>query len=169
MTRRRRNTLLGLGIVVGLIAIAIYLFDWNMLRPYIARQVSAATGRSFAINGDLHVKLSRAPVISAEGLVLGNADWSKERDMARVQRLEFQVRLWPLFKRQVELPYVSVTRPELLIEQNDQGQGNWLFKKNAKDSDKGSATDMVKIGRIDIRDGDLRVEIPKEKTSLRAR
>ncbi|WP_341675018.1 AsmA family protein [Niveibacterium sp. SC-1] len=168
MTGRRRNTLLGLGIVAGLIAIAIYVFDWNMLRPYVARQISAATGRSFAINGDLHVKLSREPVISAEGLVLGNADWSKQGDMARVERLEFQVRLWPLLKKRVELPYVSVTRPELLIEQNDQGQGNWVFKNSPKDTASPSER-TLRVGRVDIRDGDLRVEMPKEKTSLRAK
>ena len=46
-----------LAAVMTLFQLVIFL-DWNLLRPALAGWVSAATGRSFAINGDLSVKLA---------------------------------------------------------------------------------------------------------------
>ena len=48
-------------LIVGGIAVAF--FDWNLLKPYVERKVTAATGRTFAINGDLDVSLSLTPVV----------------------------------------------------------------------------------------------------------
>ncbi|MEA3154667.1 MAG: AsmA family, partial [Betaproteobacteria bacterium] len=53
MSKRSKHWLGGLAIFVALIAVGLYLFDWNMLRGPIARQVERSTGRTFAINGDL--------------------------------------------------------------------------------------------------------------------
>nr|WP_269059174.1 AsmA family protein [Paracidovorax cattleyae] len=49
--------LLGALVAVALIALAILLtFDWNRARPWINERVSAATGRHFAIEGDLSAR-----------------------------------------------------------------------------------------------------------------
>ncbi|HEV7800040.1 MAG TPA: AsmA family protein, partial [Burkholderiales bacterium] len=77
MSRSTKRWLTGTAVFVLLIAIGIYFFEWNMLRGPIAKRVEHATGRSFAINGDLHVHLSMTPRITADGLVLGNAPWAK--------------------------------------------------------------------------------------------
>ena len=53
-----------LALAIG-VALIIAFFDWNQLREPIARRVSAFTGRSFAINGDLQVHLSLRPRIVA--------------------------------------------------------------------------------------------------------
>jgi len=56
---------------------ALYFLDWNLLRPYIARKVTSATGRSLTINGDLKVHLSLRPRIIANDIVMGNAEWGQ--------------------------------------------------------------------------------------------
>ncbi len=49
--------LLGALVVLALIALVILLtFDWNRARPWINERVSAATGRHFAIEGDLSAR-----------------------------------------------------------------------------------------------------------------
>ena len=70
---RSQRWLLGIAIFLSLIAVGVYFFEWNLLREPIARRVEAATGRTFAINGDLKVHLSMRPRITVEGLILGNA------------------------------------------------------------------------------------------------
>src|SRR5262245_2513121 len=67
--------------LLGLVAL-ILVFDWNWFKGPIERRVSAATGREFRIEGDLHVRLGLTPVISAEGLHFSNATWSKHEEMA---------------------------------------------------------------------------------------
>jgi uncharacterized protein involved in outer membrane biogenesis len=47
-------------LVFGLMAVLIVflaLFDWNGLRPALARQITARTGRPASIDGDLKVHL----------------------------------------------------------------------------------------------------------------
>lgn len=68
---RKRFALAGL-LVVALLAV-LWLFDCNMLRQPIGSLVSQRLGRDFAINGDLRVELSRAPLIVAHDVVLANA------------------------------------------------------------------------------------------------
>lgn len=48
---------LAASLAMGIITIAVIaLMDWNRLKPWINDKVSTATGRSFAINGDLQVR-----------------------------------------------------------------------------------------------------------------
>ena len=62
--------------LIVLIMLVVAFFDWNWLRDPIARKISSSTGRTFAINGDLNVRLSLHPRIVANDIVLGNAAWS---------------------------------------------------------------------------------------------
>ena len=168
MPRIPRNMFIGLAVVLALVGAAIHVFEWNMLRPVIARQVESLTGRRFAINGDLHVQLSTEPVISAEGLTFGNAPWSAQPDMVRLDRLEFRLRLWPLLGGKVEIPHVTLARPRVLIEQGADGHGNWELDGFRQSQDEEPSERTVRVGHVDVRDGELRVEMPLEKISLHA-
>ena len=67
------------GLVVLLIAIVILIavWDWNWFKGPIERRVEAATGREFAIEGDLDVDLDwTRPVVIANDVMLGNAGWT---------------------------------------------------------------------------------------------
>ena len=70
---RTQKWLLGTAAFFVLLFTALYFFNWNLLKPYIERRVSAATGRTFAITGDLQVKLSLHPRVQADGIVVDAA------------------------------------------------------------------------------------------------
>ncbi len=118
---------LGLIIVIGLI---IAFFDWNWLREPIARKVSSVTGRSFAINGDLEVHLSLRPRIVVNDIVLGNAAWSREPEMAKIKRLDFRIDIPKLFGGTVVLPEIALSEPHVVLETSKDGKHNWVFKEN---------------------------------------
>jgi uncharacterized protein involved in outer membrane biogenesis len=168
MSRTPRNIFIGLALVVAVIGAVILLFQWNMLRPLVAHQVEAHTGRHFAINGDLHVHLGREPVITADDVVFGNASWSSRPEMARIDRLEFRLRLWPLIHAKVEIPEISLMRPWLLIEQGSEGHGNWEFDRPTQARSTKPSAWTVQLGRVDVRGGQLLVEVPDQKISLHA-
>jgi uncharacterized protein involved in outer membrane biogenesis len=51
---RKRHPLLATSALVTLLVVfLILIWDWNWFKPTIERRVSAATGRSFHIDGDL--------------------------------------------------------------------------------------------------------------------
>jgi uncharacterized protein involved in outer membrane biogenesis len=134
-------SLLGLIAVVVLLVILVLLFDWNYAKPWINKQVSQATGRTFAIKGDLSVKWSlndrqeagwRAwvptPRVSAEDISFANVDWAKNQEMAEVKKLVFSVSPLPLLEKKFILPGVEIERPHLSIDRAGDGKNNWTFK-----------------------------------------
>jgi len=72
------------GIVVSLVlvlAIFLALFDWNLFRPTLARMITAHTGRSASIDGDLRVHpWSWNPTVEVNGLRIMNPTWA-DRDL----------------------------------------------------------------------------------------
>jgi uncharacterized protein involved in outer membrane biogenesis len=150
MSRTKKRWLAGIATFVALIALAIYLFEWNMLRGPIAKRVEQATGRSFAINGDLAVRLGWIPRITVDGLVFGNAPWSKEPMMAQVERLDFTVDARALFKGRVVLPELNVTEARVVLEKNADGADNWTFDKKKDEESEPPAIGALRVDRAHI-------------------
>jgi len=119
-------------IVMALLLIALVvllvLWDWNWFKHPVERYVEAKTGRHLVIGGDLDVHLGRTTVVRADGVVFGNAPWSKVPEMARTDRLEFGIHVWPLLlHRDVQIPDIRLTRPRLLLETGPNHVGNWVL------------------------------------------
>jgi len=139
-------------VVVVAVIILVLAWDWNWFKGPVERRVEAATGREFRIGGDLDVDLGLAPRISAERLRLGNAEWSGIADMARAERLEFRIRLWPLLRGRVELPELLLASPRVLLERGPDGAGNWMFDPD----ESGDSRWELRLGRAVIESGALR-------------
>lgn len=123
-----RPVAIGLGVLVLAVVLLVVLFDWNWLKVPVERQVQAQTGREFHIGGDLHVDLGRVTTVSGEALTFGNAPWSKQPTMASADRAELDLEIWPLlFKGQIRIPDIRLSKPALLLETGPDGVGNWVF------------------------------------------
>ena len=160
-TLRRHPWLTAFGLSLAAIAILIAIWDWNWFRGPIERQVQARTGRSFDIGGDLDVDLGRVTRIRADRLRFGNADWSKEADMASADRLEIGIRVWPLLHHQVLVPDIRLAAPELRLEKGPKGAGNWDFMP-----DDGPSRWDLQFRRLWIDDGHLLFLDPASKTDI---
>ena len=124
---KRRIRWLVAVLLLSAIALAIAFFDWNLFKGYVERRVSTATGREFHIDGNLGVHLSMNPLITMDGLRLGNIAGAKQPTMASAQRLEFRFALWPWLRGQTVLPEVRLVKPVVLLEKNADGTDNWTF------------------------------------------
>ncbi len=113
--------------VTLLIVLLLMLFEWNMLRRPIERRVSAATGREFHIYGDLDVDLSFKPRVKVGRMTLANAPGAIEPLMASMESLDFRFDLLRAISGDLVLYDVSVRRPDVLLEKDSRGRGNWSF------------------------------------------
>ncbi len=131
MTRKRKWLV---GIVIGLLLLVVMVvaFDWNLARPYIARQVIRSTGRSFEIKGDLEVHLSLSPRIIANDIMIGNAEWSKDPTMVKLKRVDFTISIPKLMTGHLSFPEISLSDFHLVLEKNKDGTPNWVFGKAGK-------------------------------------
>ena len=153
-----RPVAIGLGVLALALVVLVVLFDWNWLKVPVERQVQAQTGREFHIGGDLHVDLGRVTTISGEALTFGNASWSKQATMASADRAEFDLEIWPLFKGQIRIPDIRLSKPTLRLETGPDGVGNWVF------GDKNG--DPIRFRKIWIDDGRLQFFNAPKKTDI---
>jgi uncharacterized protein involved in outer membrane biogenesis len=131
---RRRKWLVGIGIGLLLFAVIVSAIDLNLnlARPFIARRVYRLTGRSFEIKGDLKARLSLWPRIIANDIVIGNAEWGKDRTMARIKRVDFTISMPELMIGRLSFPEMSLSDIHLVLEVNKDGTPNFFFGKAGK-------------------------------------
>ena len=115
---------------VGIVA-AAYTIDLGKYAKLATDAVQAATGRELRIRGKLDIKLFPRLALVAEDVSFANAPWGSRPEMARVKRLEGSVALLPLLRRQVEITRLVLVEPDLLLETDAKGVGNWVFKPAA--------------------------------------
>jgi uncharacterized protein involved in outer membrane biogenesis len=164
MKTRQQKIFAILAALVVVIALSIYFFNWNMLRGFVERRVTTATGRSFHIQGDLDVKLSFKPRIIVNDVSMGNATWSETPVMATLSRGEVVVDLRSLFHRDIAVPLVHLIKPQLLLEKNKEGVANWNFA-NGKDN-KAEDGKTVRIGDLQIDEGQVTYRSVPERADL---
>lgn len=145
-------------LAIALLAL-IALWDWNWLRGPIERQVQARTGRDFDIGGDLDIALGRTVRVRADAVRFGDADWSRRRDMAVADRLQFDIELWPLLRGDVRIPDLRLQRPRLHLENDRKRGGNWVFGET------GGAGPS--FGRVWIEQGELSFLDPVSRSDMR--
>ncbi len=160
-SRRRLRRALGASVVIAGLAVA--LFDWNMLRGPIGSLVSARLERGFRIAGDLRVQpWSLQPTFSAERIELDNARWGKASRLARIGRLQFSVDLRRLIHGEWVLPEVIIDQPDIRLEDNGEGVGNWVM--GGRSDGTGPA---LRVGSLRIRDGLVNAMLPSRRTDVR--
>jgi hypothetical protein len=139
---------LGIVTLLALILGLLSVFNWNHVKPWINERVSEATGRPFAINGDLSLSWQRPtqpflgwrrfvpwPHLRAYDITLGNAEWATTGPtMARIQQLDFTVALLPLLEKTISVSSLVLTEPQLALERAKDGKANWDFKKSESES-----------------------------------
>src|SRR6478736_2944901 len=157
-SRRHHPLLLASAFITLLVAFIILVWDWNWFKPPIERRVSAATGRSFHIDGDLSVKLAWKPRITMDGLRLGNLPGNPDPQMASAQRMQFRLHLLPLLHHEWELSDVKLSQPRVLLEMNRAGVPNWVFRKSERE--------FPTIHQLSVDDGKLRYRNPLRNTDM---
>jgi uncharacterized protein involved in outer membrane biogenesis len=129
--RRGRRALIALAVVVavplaGYATLRVLLRD-DVLRPRLIAAVHQATGRDLTLSGPIGLKLSLVPTVTLEGVTLSNAPGGSRPQMLTARRVEARLALIPLFSRRVAFEQVTLIEPDLLLERDAQGRGNWVF------------------------------------------
>ncbi|MFN6981143.1 MAG: AsmA family protein [Brevundimonas sp.] len=145
----------GVGLLlIGLVVLALILFDWNMLRGPIGRWASAEYDRDIALQGDLDVNLfSWTPSAVVRGLKIGGPQWARDRDTADVDEIRASVRLRKLFAGQLEMPLLSFTRPQVVLITDKDGRNSWDLNPDKPDTGEGMKLPVIQ--QLVITDGRL--------------
>jgi AsmA family protein len=147
------------GAVVFALILFLILFDWNLLRPLVAREITAKTGRAASIEGDLKVHLfSWTPSAEIEGVSLKNPPWADRELMFGAKRISVSVNLGRLLRGQIVIPQLELVEPVLNLERDSQGRASWeLGSKAGTPNGNKQPSRIPTIQRLLIQDGKLQV------------
>ncbi len=155
--------LVGLVLLSVIIAVIYVSGNLNQHKNKIEKMVEEATGREMLIEGDLHLGLSLIPTVAVDGVSFGNAAWGTQPQMATVKSIEVKVALLPLLSGDIQVERLILIEPDIFIETDAEGRGNWVFgesppEETAGPEDEAAASGLPAVGvqEIEISEGRFR-------------
>ena len=144
-----KRIILWVGLFVAFaIAVLFAIFDWNWLKSPIEKGVSAATGRTLEIRGDISGEFRLHPRLRFEQVRLANPEWAGSPDMLIADAVELQIALLPLLRKMVVIQDLVLQRPTLHLQRLEDSRATWVFNKEQQDKGKGSTPIIEKL-RVD--------------------
>ncbi len=151
-------------VVVAAAAWVALSFDPNTQKARIVEAVRRATGRELTLAGPVRLGWSLTPLLEAEDVSFANMPGGSHPAMATTARVEARIKLWPLLSHRVELARVTLVRPDILIETDAAGRGNWQFDRPAAPANPGAPSTglrtttvldslQIESGRVTWHDG----------------
>ncbi len=125
--------------------------DLDGLRAPIVEAVEAATGRRFVLAGRARLALAPGPRVLVEDVRLANAPWGSRPEMLAARRIELELEWLPLLAGRVVVRRLVLEAPEVLVETDARGRGNWAFAGAAD----GAAVPPFALDEIRLRHGRL--------------
>jgi uncharacterized protein involved in outer membrane biogenesis len=165
------------GVFLTLILLLGGLFFY-LTTPYFAAKAGTLlthkSGRNIALKGKIEWHIwSAEPRIVLHDVEIGNAPWSKTRDLFSADTIDCAIKLSELFKLRLVMTELKLDHPQLTLEKNEQGQANWDFTQNPQEAVLKKAAPQSRhsfpiIRRLEVRDGLLTYRDPKKEidTSL---
>ena len=126
----KKLLLIVLGLVVVVIGVALalpFVLPTETYKQQLIAQVERATGRTLTIAGPLEFSLLPKLALEAEQVRFANLPGAAEADMASLDELQVELKLWPLLRGAVEVDRFVLVRPVIHLEVDRQGRPNWQF------------------------------------------
>ncbi len=160
-------------LLVVVLAIALpLLFDPNDHKDRIEAAVTDATGRDFAIQGDIGWSLFPNIGFDASNVTLANAPGLTPEHILRAERASVSVALLPLLSKRVEIGEVAIASPAIDLHIDASGTANWdsIMEQMANDSpsteEEASGDLDLSIESISLSDGSVRYRDLRDGTDL---
>jgi len=122
-----------IAVIVAGVAI-LNSMDFNQYKGEIAKQAKAATGRDLVISGDLSLDISLSPKVSVNNVTLTNATWGSRPEMVKIKSFAAEMKLIPLLFGNIHIVELILIEPDILLETNKKGKGNWVFGNDTKEA-----------------------------------
>jgi AsmA protein len=143
--------------IIVVVAGALLYFDPNEHKDFIVSKVEKATGRSFAISGNIDLTFYPWLGLEADGITLGNADGFGDEPFLYADMVALRIKTMPLFKKQYELDTLRLHGLDVYLARNREGVTNWddLVREPAEKKGDPLQFAAVVLGGVDIKDAQI--------------
>ncbi|WP_154224457.1 AsmA family protein [Marinicella rhabdoformis] len=115
-------------VLVLLLTLVIALpmvFDPNDHKQAISKTIKDSIGRDVRLDGEIKWSVFPSIALSFNDVKLSNEAGFKGDYMAEMAALSAQVKLLPLFKKDIQIGTVTLQSPQINLKVNRSGQSNW--------------------------------------------
>ena len=162
---RTTRRLAWIGVPVALLIALAGFWNWDWFIPIIQSRASTAIGRPVTIS-HLHLRLGRVVTVTADGVVVANPpDWPNgDPPFVSIKSLTIQADAWGYVRGHgLVVPLIGIDGPRVLAAETKDGAANFRLSTG------GGGGSSLKIGAVQITDGDAHVVIPPLKSDFNAK
>jgi AsmA protein len=142
-------------LVLG-IAVLVWLVDPNTFKPRIEAEVKKATGRDFALAGDIELGFYPWLALRTGPGSFGNPPGFPAEPMAAWQGAQLGVKLFPLLRGELVVDRVRLKGADLRLLRRADGHGNWEgIGSNETPPPAGEKTRHITVDGVAIEDSRL--------------
>jgi AsmA protein len=132
--------------IVVLLVVAVFvgpmLIPADAIRARIVSAVHDATGRDLDIKGGLSVSILPTLGVAAKDVSFSNAPWAGGKPMISLSRLDVRLEVIPLISGTIKVSSFVLEKPDIDLETDKNGRGNWEFQS----ANAGSAAPLANPG-----------------------
>ena len=142
----------GVLLIIALLATGYVIlanYDYNKLKPRVARIVEEVTGRELNLGGEIDLTIGFSPTLKVSDVTFANASWGSQPQMIKIKQMQVQVAVLPLLFKRVELKHIGFLGVDVFLETDRNGRGNWDFSTEKSSAGIG-VTGAFKLHNIDI-------------------
>ncbi len=114
-------------VLVVFLAGAVFFLPAERLARIATDQLSASTGRTVAINGDVALTFWPVLGVSADDLEVGNAEWAEQGAMFQAANAAIGVDVLSLLRGDIRITNIEAHSPTIRLEQKLDGRASWQF------------------------------------------
>ena len=112
-------------VLIAAAVIFLNVTDLSQHRDIIAQHISKIVGRRLSFDGELELKIAATSSLVVSDIALANVASASTPEMLVIQRIEAEIKLWPLLRGDVHLPHLHLDGAKIALETDATGTGNW--------------------------------------------
>jgi uncharacterized protein involved in outer membrane biogenesis len=115
-------------VLIGVAGALVFFVPGKVIRQIAGDKGSAALDRSFSIDGPISIDWDWTnPYVHLSDIRLANTKGAKDPDMVAIGRLDFHIKIWRLLEGQLNLPDITIEKPDIVLEKYADDTANWQF------------------------------------------
>ncbi|MBT8474500.1 MAG: AsmA family protein [Rhodobacteraceae bacterium] len=127
--------IVGVLVLIVVVAVAaLFLMPTDRIAALVETRFEAATGRTLSVEGDVRPSLWPALGVRTGAIEISNADWASDTPMLRADGLAVAVDFGALIGGDIRVTGIEVLTPQILLETNADGTGNWEMSGSASET-----------------------------------
>ncbi|WP_370228911.1 AsmA family protein, partial [Cognatishimia sp.] len=128
-------------VLVLAVGAVIFFLPGEQIARLASDQVKEQFGRDLTIEGDVQLSFFPTLGISTGPVTLSNASWSSNGPMFQAEGAKIGVDAMALIGGTTHIKNITLTAPDILLEQDGAGQANWDDFTGRSAADASAATD----------------------------